>query len=67
MFNKLKKPINELEKYEDKKMIWRNFANSNLKKSYKKLFSKIDEIIFLKVPNFSLIRKWRLKQENTLK
>ena len=66
MFSKLKKPVNELEKYEDKKMIWRNFANSNLKRSYKKLFSKIDEIIFLKVPNFSLITKWRLKQEKKL-
>ena len=66
MFSKLKKPVNELEKYEDKKMIWRNFANSNLKKSYKKLFSMIDEIIFLKVPNFSLITKWRLKQEKKL-
>ena len=66
MFKKLRKPINKLEQYEDKKMIWRNFANSHLKRSYKKLFSKIDEIIFLKVPNFSLITKWRLKQENKL-
>tara|TARA_B100000029_G_scaffold498060_1_gene566383 strand:- start:296 stop:1225 length:930 start_codon:yes stop_codon:yes gene_type:complete len=66
IFKKLRKPINKLEQYEDKKMIWRNFANSHLKRSYKKLFSKIDEIIFLKVPNFSLITQWRLKQEKKL-
>ena len=37
-----------LEK-KDKKLIWRNRVNEELKKSYKKIFSLIDDIIFLKV------------------
>ena len=42
----LKKPINILEKYEDKDLIWRKHANHKLKKEYKKLFAMIDYFIF---------------------
>ena len=63
----IKKPINELEKYEDKKLIWRKYVNDKLKNEYKKIFSIIDHLIFLKVPSFKLVFKWRLLQENKLK
>ena len=55
-------PINELEKNEDKKKIWRNRVNYELKKKYKKIFNLIDEMIYLKVPSFKYVYKWRLLQ-----
>ena len=62
----LKKPVNILEKYEDKNMFWRNYVNEKLKKEYKKIFSNIDHFIFVKVPNFKMVFKWRLLQEKKL-
>jgi len=59
--------INELEKYQDKKRIWRNRVNQELKKNYKKIFNLIDKIIFLKVPSFKHVFKWRLLQEKKLR
>jgi len=63
----LKKPINILEKYEDRDLIWRKYVNEKLKKEYKKLFAMIDYFIFMKIPNFNIVFKWRLLQENKLK
>ena len=59
--------INELEKYQDKKRIWRNRVNQELKTNYKKIFRLIDKIIFLKLPNFKYVFKWRLLQEKKLR
>ncbi len=60
------KPINSLEKNQDSKLIWRNKVNKELKNEYKKIFDKIDRLIFLKVPNFECVYKWRLLQEKKL-
>ena len=50
-----------------KKKIWRNTVNQELKKNYKKIFKLIDTIIFLKVPSFKHVFKWRLLQEKKLR
>ena len=63
----IKKPINILEKYDDKNLIWRKHINEKLKREYKKLFAMIDYYIFMKIPNFSMVFKWRLLQENKLR
>jgi len=63
----LRKPINILERYEDKDLIWRKYVNKKLKKEYKKIFAMIDYFIFLKVPNFKMVFKWRFLQENKLR
>ena len=63
----LKKPINFLEKNEDKDLIWRKLVNEKLKKDYKKVFSMIDHYIFMKAPDFKVVFKWRLLQEAKLK
>ena len=63
----LKRPTNNLEKYEDKGLIWRKQVNKELKKDYKKLFSMIDHFIFMKIPNFNMVFKWRLLQEDKLR
>jgi len=63
----LKKPLNTLERYEDKDLTWRKHVNEKLKKEYKKLFAMIDHYIFMKIPNFNMVFKWRLLQENKLR
>ena len=60
-------PINTLEKEKDPNKIWRNKVNQELKKDYKKIFEQIDKIIYLKVPSFKHVFKWRLLQEKKLK
>ena len=60
-------PINKLEKEKDKKKIWRKKVNRELKTNYKKIFNLIDKTIFLKVPNFKYVFKWRLLQEKKLR
>jgi len=63
----IKKPVNILERKEDRRLIWRKHVNEKLKKEYKKVFSMIDHLIFLKVPSFDMVFKWRLLQEEKLK
>ena len=62
----LKKPINALEKAYDKSLKWRQFVNLQLKTNYKKLYSQLDSLLYLKVKNFNLLKKWRIKQEEKL-
>ena len=63
---KLKKSINTLEKKYDPNLIWRSKVNYELKNKYAKIFKKINRLIFLKVPNFECVYKWRLLQEKKL-
>ena len=49
-----------------KYFIWRNYVNEKLKKEYKKIFSMLDHFIFIKIPNFDMVFKWRLLQEKKL-
>jgi D-glycerate 3-kinase len=46
--------------------VWRSKVNYELKNDYKKIFKKINKLIFLKVPNFECVYKWRLLQEKKL-
>ena len=62
----LLKPINILEKKKDIDLKWRLRVNNELKNTYKKIFNKIDVLIFLKVPSFDCVYKWRLLQEKKL-
>ena len=64
--NTLKKTINSMESVKDQKQIWRNFVNQQLNSKYKNLYSQLNCLIYLKAKNFSLLQKWRLKQERKL-
>ena len=64
--NTLKKTINSMEKTKDQKQIWRKYGNAQLKSKYKKLYSQLNCLIYLKAKDFSLLQKWRLKQERKL-
>ncbi len=65
--NTLKKTINKMEKNKDQKFIWRKYVNDQLKTKYKKLYSQLNCLIYLKAKNFNLLQKWRLKQERKLR
>ena len=64
--NTLKKAINSLEKIDDLKLVWRKFVNQQLKSKNKKLYNHLNTLLYLKVKNFSLLQRWRLKQEKKL-
>jgi len=64
--NTLKKTINSMERTKDQKQIWRKYVNDQLKSKYKKLYSRLNCLIYLKAKDFSLLQKWRLKQERKL-
>ena len=63
----LKQPINKLEREEDSNFKWRKTVNEKLKKNYQKVFKMINLLIFLKVPSFRYVLKWRMLQEQKLK
>ena len=63
----IKNPINNLEKNEDKNLKWREYANEKLKKDYKKLFTMLDHLIFMKIPNLNMVFEWRFLQEKKLR
>ncbi len=59
-------PINLLEKKEDINLNWRKKINNELKINYKKIFKLIDYKIYIKVPSFKHVLRWRLLQEKKL-
>ena len=63
----LKKPINIIEEKYDQNSKWRKIVNNMIKKSYKNIFNKIDKLVYLKVPHFNYIFKWRWLQEQKMK
>jgi D-glycerate 3-kinase len=54
-------PINELERVEDPNGVWRRYVNEQLK-GYQPLFAT-DLSLFLKVPDFDTVKRWRWQQE----
>ena len=65
--SELKNPLNPIEKKYDLNLVWRRTVNYYLKNQYKKLFNKLDKLIYLKAPDFDWVFKWRLHQEEKMK
>ena len=63
----LKKSLNLIEKKYDLDLNWRKTVNNYLKNQYKKLFNKLDKLVYLKAPSFDCVFKWRLLQEQKMK
>ena len=60
---RLAQPINELERDEDADGRWRRFVNDALSDRYQALFARFDRLVFLQVPDFDAVRRWRAEQE----
>ena len=63
----LKKSVNSMEKLKDKKLTWRRYVNKQLKSKYKQLYDQLNCLLYIQSNNFSLLRKWRVKQEKKLR
>lgn len=62
----LTEPLNALERNEDREAVWRRYANDRLKTDYDAIFSEVDALVFLQVPDFESVYRWRLEQERKL-
>ena len=62
----LREPINELERREDAGGEWRRFVNRQLGRDYQALFALLDALVFMAVPDFDCVRRWRTEQEHKL-
>jgi D-glycerate 3-kinase len=62
----LRQPFNALEREMDSNGIWRRFVNHKLETDYREIFSLLDYLVMLKVPDMECIRRWRGEQEKKL-
>lgn len=62
----LASPVNELEAHEDQEGIWRGYVNQRLSGDYAELFTRLDLLIMLQVPEMECVLEWRSLQERKL-
>jgi len=62
----LTQSVNFLELTEDKNLTWRRAVNKHLQTDYKLLFNLLDCLVFLQIPSFDCVLKWRGLQEQKL-
>lgn len=60
-------PVNALEADEDPRAIWRGYANTALAGDYQHLFARIDLLVMLAAPDWTVVAKWREQQEAELR
>lgn len=57
---------NALEECDDAQGKWRKYVNDSLRGDYATLFARLNALVFLQAPGFSVIHRWRLLQEEKL-
>lgn len=62
----LAEPVNRLEAVEDPDRTWRQYVNDRLAGDYADAWARLDTLIFLRVPGFDAVRRWRTAQERRL-
>lgn len=60
-------PVNALERQEDHGGVWRGHVNRQLQHIYADLFARIDRLVLLAAPDYSVVRDWRGQQEEALR
>ena len=65
--HELAEPVNALESEHDPSGAWRQFVNEQLRNNYADLFNSIDYLLYLGVPDFDSVYRWRVEQEHKLK
>jgi D-glycerate 3-kinase len=60
-------PANALEAEDDPDGLWRAYANDALAGPYRALFDRIDQLILLAAPGWSVVATWREQQEAGLR
>ena len=60
-------PVNRLERDEDRDASWRNWVNAQLARHYAPLWQRLDRLIMLQAPAYSVVARWRDEQERALR
>ncbi|HEX7821750.1 MAG TPA: kinase [Sphingobium sp.] len=60
-------PVNALEVTQDQDGRWRRAVNSALGERYAALFATLDRLVLLAAPDFAVVQRWRLEQEDALR
>ncbi|MCC5886394.1 MAG: kinase [Gammaproteobacteria bacterium] len=63
----LAQPCNDLERKEDAEGIWRRTVNDALMGDYAELFARMRALVYLRVPDFAAVLRWREEQEARLR
>jgi D-glycerate 3-kinase len=63
----LREPVNDLERDEDPKLVWRGYVNDQLNGPYQALFEKRHDLVLLQAPSFEAVLAWRQEQERKLR
>ncbi|MGH8052026.1 MAG: kinase [Arenimonas sp.] len=59
------RPLNSLERRQDKGGVWRHYCNQALE-AYAGIWQRIDRSLFLQGPGFDQVKQWRWQQEQSL-
>jgi D-glycerate 3-kinase len=63
----LRRPINALERDEDRDHRWRHAVNAELAGAYARLWRRLDRLVLLQAPSFAVVERWRDEQERALR
>jgi D-glycerate 3-kinase len=63
----LRKPVNALEREQDRDGAWRAHVNAALAGPYRALFARLDLLIQFVAPDFKTVLTWRQEQERKLR
>ena len=63
----LAKPVNPLERDEDRDARWRTWVNAQLARHYVPLWRRLDRLVMLQAPAYAVVARWRDEQERALR
>ncbi|HEU4665919.1 MAG TPA: kinase [Dokdonella sp.] len=63
----LRRPVNALERDEDRDGRWRGLVNRELEQDYAHLWRRLDRLVALQAPSFDVVLRWRDEQERALR
>jgi D-glycerate 3-kinase len=61
------RPLNSLERREDAHARWRTWVNDRLARDYAHLWKRLDALVLLAAPGFSIVERWRGEPERALR
>jgi D-glycerate 3-kinase len=63
----LRRPLNRLEREEDRDARWRGWVNMQLARHYAPLWQRLDRLLMLQAPDYAIVTRWRDEQERVLR
>ncbi|MEP7043569.1 MAG: kinase [Dokdonella sp.] len=63
----LRRPLNTLERDDDRDARWRSWVNAQLAGAYTRLWRRLDTLVLLQAPSFAVVSRWRDEQEQALR